>query len=182
MGLNQWFCINNSGKTYAVHDSENGNAKVGDLYPREAFIIYGSEGCYTSICFLGPNGGLKTVIIDTDQYPLPTYCYNTDKPYGSATITTGNKPGTYKTFYMRRSKNIYKADGTSWGTVAAGCLVATNNKNVGSSHPDWKEITYVRNTSGVWVQVDAGVNNYGFVDTGLSSASGYNSIAFYGSW
>ena len=181
MGLNQWFCINSSGRTYPIYDSDRNDAKVGDLYPREAFIIYGSEGCFTSICFLGPNGGLQTVIINTDEHPLPSYWFNTDKSYGTANITTGNRAGTYKTFRMRSNKVIYRSDGTRWGTVSAGCLVATNNENVGSDHPDWKEITYVQNTSGQWVQVDENGSKYGFVDTGLSSASGSNSIAFYGS-
>lgn len=181
MGLNKSFCINASGSTYPVYNSETGK-KVGELYPREAYINYGSEGCYTTICFLGPSGGLQTVIVDTDAHPLPVSWFNTDKPYGSAVITTGGLPRTYKTFYMRRSKVIYKADGTRWGTVAAGCLVATNNKYVGSQHPDWKEITYVKNTSGEWIHIDQSGDECGFVDTGLSSASGYNSIAFYGSW
>lgn len=182
MGLNQWFCINSSGRTYPIYDSHKNNAKVGDLYPREAFVIYGSEGCFTSICFLGPNGGLQTATINTDEHPLPSYWFNTDKYYSTANITDDDKTVTYKTFRMRSSKAIYKWDGTRWGTVAAGCLVATNNKNVGTEHPDWKEITYVQNTSGQWVRVDNNGRKYGFVDTGLSSASGYNSIAFYGSW
>lgn len=182
MGINRWFCINSSGRTYGIYDVDRNGAKVGDLYPREAFIVYGSEGCLTSICFLGPNGGLQYAIVNTDTHPLPSFWFNTDKAYGTANITNGNRPGIYKTFMMRSSKVIYRSDGTRWGTVAAGRLVATNNKNVGSDHPYWKEITYVQNTAGQWVQVDESGSEYGFVDTGLSSASGHNSIAFYGSW
>ena len=49
MGINRWFCINSSGRTYGIYDVDRNGAKVGDLYPREAFIVYGSEGCLTSI-------------------------------------------------------------------------------------------------------------------------------------
>ena len=177
MGINQWFCINTSGKSYPIYDSFNNNARVGTLYNRESFIYYGGEGDYMSIVFLGPDGNLKTAVIDTYRYPLE-YSWCTDKSFGTATIN-GKK---YYTFKMRSSKPVYKADASRWGTVAAGCLVATTNDDVGSTHNDWKEINYVQNTSGQWVQVTGAGYTHGFVDTGLSSASGYNSIAFYGSW
>jgi hypothetical protein len=102
-----------------------------------------------------------------------------DYPYGTATINGVE----YKTFIMRQTKNIYKKDGTYWGKVAANMLVATDTATVGLEHNNWKEIKYVQQSPNRnWVKVDEEGAGYGFVDTGLSSASGYSKIAFYGSW
>lgn len=46
---------------------------------------------------------------------------------------------------------------------------------------DWKAINYVETASG-WQQVKTSKYSYGFVDTGLSQASGADKIAMYGSW
>ena len=88
----------------------------------------------------------------------------------------------YNTFLMRKTKNVYKADGSFWGTVASGKRVASNNSNVGSTHIDWKEINYVERTDGTWVKVNGAGVECGYVDTGISTASGYSTIPFYGSW
>ncbi len=177
MGINQNFCINTSGKTYPIYDVDKDGKKVGELYNRESFIEYGAEGSQVCIKFLGPDGVFKSAIIDTWQHPF-NYSWCTDKPYGTAVIS-GKK---YYTFKMRKSKSVYKADASKWGTVAAGCLVATTNADVGSSHNDWKEINYVQHTSGEWVKVNGAGYEHGYVDTGIASASGYTTIPFYGSW
>lgn len=83
---------------------------------------------------------------------------------------------------MRKSKNIYTATGRLWGTVAANMLVATRSAGVGDNHTTWKLINYVQSTAGKWIEVSGDGYSYGFVDTGLSTASGYSTIPFYGSW
>lgn len=174
------FCINTSGRTYPVYDTSNGGSvKVGDLYNREAFVIYGGEGCYLCIKFLDPNGNFRTAVIDTYTHPLE-YSSCLDKPYSETRINNSSK--IYSTFLMRRSMPIYNPNGTRWGTVAAGCLVATLTPTVGENHNDWKEISYVQNSSGNWVKVTDGTYSHGFVDTGIASASGHTTIPFYGSW
>lgn len=177
MGMNLDFCINNSGKTYSIYDIEKNNAKVGELYNRESFILLGSEGDQSAIKFLGPNGVFTSAIIDTWTHPL-TYCYCTDKPYSRESI----KGKVYYIFKMRSSKPVYKPDATRWGTVAAGMYVATLNSDVGDNHNDWKEINFVKSTSGTWVEVRGTGYTHGYVDTGISKASAYNKIPFYGSW
>ena len=81
---------------------------------------------------------------------------------------------------MRQSKNVYLPDASYWKTIPAGTLVATNEDTMGATHSDWKYIDYIRNSSGKWEGTPG--NNGAFVDTGISVGSGYNSIAFYGSW
>ena len=80
---------------------------------------------------------------------------------------------------MRQTKNAYTANASFWTTIPAGSLVATNEATVGDTHSDWKLINYVRQSNGNWIDVPGG---YVFVDTGISVGSGYNGIAFYGSW
>lgn len=174
-----WFCINKSGSNYPIYNYDVVTQKftrVGTLYNREAFIFLGGDN-FDFIKYLASDGTLKTACIDPVKYPVPlSFC--TDYPYSTETIN-----GTsYKIFKMRKTKNIYKADGSYWGQVAAGMYVATNSNAVGDSHSDWKLIDYVKSTSGEWVPVTGAGYNYGFVDTGIGSSSGYGSIAFYGSW
>lgn len=74
-------------------------------------------------------------------------------------------------------------NGSKWGTVAANRRVACKTGLSGDSHPEWKAINYVENTNGLWIPVNSSDKlKYGFVDTGLSVASGYSSIPMYGSW
>lgn len=179
MGVFRWFMINKSGQSYPVYDIEKG--RVGTIYNREAYNWLGAEGCHVYIAFLSPSGSIINVTIDEDQHPFPdgffTFC--TDYPYGEETID-----GTlYKTFKMRQRKNIYTGAGNYWGAVAANMLVATNAVETGLDHWDWKLINYVkRSTDGKWIKVNGDGYEHGFVDTGLSSASTYNTIPFYGSW
>lgn len=177
MGINLDFCINTSGQTYPIYDLEKNNTKVGELYNRESFILYGSEGTQMAIKFLGPDGVFKLATIDVWDHPL-TYSLCTQKPYSRETI----EGVQYYIFKMRSSKPVYKPDGTRWGTVAAGMYVATTNSDVGENHNDWKEINYVKSTSGQWVPMKEQWYSHGYVDTGIASASGYNTIPFYGSW
>lgn len=178
MGMFLDFVINKSGKNLPVYDITE-NKKIGEIYNRESFILYGGEGSSVSIKFLNPQGAFATAIIDIDSELFKTATVCTDYPYGTANID-GKE---YKTFIMRQSKTIYHGDGSRWGTVAQNMLVATNNPDVGGSHPDWKEISYVmQSPNRNWVKVDGKGYNHGYVDTGISKASGYSKIPFYGSW
>lgn len=178
MGICNWFLINKGG-TYPIYDVKQNYKKVGTLYDREAFILHGGDE-YEGISFLGSDGTIKTATIDPYRYPMPgsTYHYCTDYPYSTENINGT----TYKVFKMRRTMNVYKGSGAKWGTVAAGMYVATNSPDVGENHPTWKLINYVKSTNGNWVKVEGDGYGHGFVDTGLSIASGYASIPFYGSW
>ena len=185
------FCINKSGSQYNIYDydgSNNSYTYVGKLNNRESYIVNGGEGQFVGITFLNSSGQLKTALINNNTHPLPGYnssygwpvnstCLN--YPYGTVTLDGV----TYKTFKMRSSKPVYLKNGqTVWGHVASGCLVATNSYKIGETYPYLKLIHYVQSSSGNCVRVDNNGAKYGFVDTGLRSASGYSSIPFYGSW
>ena len=171
-------CINKSGSVYPVYDMFKNYAHVGDIMNREAFVRRSGDSGLISIDFLGPTGSYINASINTNKYPcgpkFESRC--TSYPYGTANI--GGR--TYKTFYMRQSKNVYLPDASYWKTIPAGTLVATNEDTMGATHSDWKYIDDIRNSSGKWEGTPG--NNGAFVDTGISVGSGYNSIAFYGSW
>lgn len=179
MGICNWFCINKSGSNYPIYDYDydtNTYTRVGTLYNREAFIFLGGDN-FDYIKFLASDGTLKTACIDPSKYPVPvSYC--TDYPYSTEII----KGSEICVFRMRSAKKLYTKNAALIKTLPAGTLVATNNVSVGDSHHDWKLVSYYKEPGGTWQQVDEGGAGYGFVDSGLASASGYGSIAFYGSW
>lgn len=183
MALTQDFCINKSGKVYTIRDYDNNYQIVGQINNREAFIRVGGEGALVALAFLHPDGKFKTTIVNTALYPTPNdntfFSFCEKYPYKKDIMPDGKQ---YNTFLMRKTKNVYKADGSFWGTVASGKRVASNNSNVGSTHIDWKEINYVERTDGTWVKVNGAGVECGYVDTGISTASGYSTIPFYGSW
>ena len=168
------FCINKSGNSYPIYNVSN--QRVGTLYNREASVYLGDEGSRSEIAFLNSSGNIQTVEIDTYDHPIPakTFTLCTDYPYSRETINGVN----YYIFKMRETKNVYNANGNYWGRVAAGMFVATTNAKVHSNNLYWKEINYVKSTAGNWVQV----GNHGYVDTGFNRYSGYERMAFYGSW
>lgn len=171
-------CIHKSSTPYAIYDVDRG--RVGTLYSREAYVIYGVDD-WVTICFLNSKGVFDKATIDIPhQDELFRACKSCiDYPYGTETIDGT----TYKTFLMRQRKNIYTAAGNYWGAVAANMLVATNSYKMGEEHPDWKLINYVkRSTDGKWIKVEGDGYSHGFVDSGLSHSSTYNTIPFYGSW
>lgn len=169
------FAINKTGHPIPIYDVDKGGAKVGTINDREAFIYLGGESCQL-IDFLSPSGFIRANLGIDGEDIICDYC--TSYPYGEEVID-GVTYGIYK---MRKSKNIYKADGSYWGKVAAGMFVATNSSKVGETHTTWKLINYVKNTSGQWIKVTGAGYNHGFVDTGLDTSSGYGTVAFYGSW
>ena len=173
------FCVNKSGVSVPVYSNQNESQRIGTIGNREAFGYdrnWGGDGVRCNIIFLNSSGSLSYGFLLNPPDRTLTPCI--DYPYGTARIN-----GTeYKTFIMRRSRNVYKADGSLWGTVTANRKVACLSGMSGDSHPDWKGINYVENTSGAWVRVTGAGSNYGFVDTGLGVASGYSSIPMYGRW
>lgn len=179
-----WLVINKGGN-YPIYDGYQNYKKVGTLYNREAFIAIGGEE-FENIMFLSSDGKLRTAGVDTYRYPFPTdgYNYCTDYPYSIENINGVN----YYIFKMRRTMNVYKSDSNYWGKVAAGMYIATHSSTTGESHKDWLIADYIKDTNGSWVRIDEKTTsnpngkNYGFVDTGLSIASGYSSIPLYGSW
>lgn len=177
------FMINKSGQTYVVHDRDTNEIK-GRIYDREAFALGQGGDRYQELIFLDSSGNLKSVWIDDFINPPLDGFYGvcTVYPYSKEVITDESGSREYYIFKMRKTMNVYTAAGNYWGKVAAGMFVATQSEAVGENHKDWKLINYVKSTSGQWVKVTGDGYNHGFVDTGLSQASGYGSIPFYGSW
>ncbi len=182
------FCINKSGRTVTVYSDTNKTRVVGEIYNREAYgynRIWGGDGYFCSILFLGPNGTLTTGFVIDPPSDFLTPC--SEYPAGTC-VHNGT---TYLYFTMKKTRNVYDRDGNYWGRVAAGCRVLTKNSSSGTSNPHYKEITYVQHTSGNYVPFTyektvngqtVTVQGVGFVDTGLSSGSSPSSISMYGSW
>lgn len=174
-----YFCINKSGIAVPVSSDTDKRSQIGTIYDREAFGYdwdWGGDNYFCHILFRKSNGSLSYGFIIDPPNRSMNDC--TDYPYGTA-IIDGIQ---YYTFIMRQSQPVYTAGGTRWGAVGANCRVACITALAGSSHPDWKGINYVESTKGAWVKVTGDGSDYGFVDTGLSVASAYRSIPFYGSW
>lgn len=179
--MSNYFCINKSGQRIPVYSEPERRNKIGEIYDREAFgydANWGGDNYICHIVFLNPAGKLSDGFIVNSPNGAMADC--SDYPYGRATIYGR----TYRTFIMRRASTIYKHDGTRWGTVAKNCRVAFTDGESGASNPHWKEINYVESSSGAWVPITTqnAPDNYGYVDSGLSIASGYKSIPMYGSW
>ena len=177
--MSNYFCINKSGIKIPVYSDTNKTTQIGSIYDREAYgynANWGGDGYFCNIAFRRADGKISGGFIIDPPNGSMTDC--TDYPYGT------DKIGgiTYNTFLMRNSRNVYKTDGTLWGSVAANRRVACLTAMSGDSNPHWKGINYVENSSGQWIPVTGNGSNYGFVDTGLEIASGYKSIPMYGSW
>lgn len=170
--------INKSGKKITIIDSSNG-LKVGDIANREAYIHHGSEGNMHSIEFLGPNGRLVGATINSYSLSIPDSFFASCTAYHSNYYTIEGK--NYHIFDMRRKENVYMADGTKWGTVAAGARVACSDDTCGQTHGDWKQVEYISSGNN-WIKVSGHGSDYGFVDTGLSKGSAPTTISMYGSW
>lgn len=173
----RYFAINKSGKAIPIYDVDK-KKQVGTINNREAFVYdSGESGEY--LYFLSPTGFIyanRGLDVDNLNSEQTDSCL--DYPYGEVKIDNV----WYKTFKMRKTMPVYYGNGDRWGTVASGCLVATNSTKMGMNYPTRKLIHYVQNTSGNWIKVQGNGYPHGFVETGLNSASGYSKIAFYGSW
>ncbi len=169
-----YFGVNVGNTTYRIMDMDNTSKQIGNLYPREVCGRHQEHDGYA--LFLSSSGGLKDGLLDPNQNYKVENIKN--HPY-SREVIDGQEYLIYK---MRRTMNVYRADASYWGKVAAGMFVATKSCVAGENHRDWMEINYVKSTAGKWVKVEGAGVQHGFVDTGLSIASGYNSIPLYGNW
>ncbi len=175
MAVDPNIVINKSGVIVPVYNDDFKNV-IGQLNQREAFALYGYEGDWYSISFLGPTGVFTAGMLKSP--PDSTLIDCTNHPYG--TIKIGNI--SYYTFIMRTTKNIYTATNNYWGQVAGGRRVACKTGLAGQNYQWYKAINYVEKTTGEWVAVTGDNVKYGFVDTGLRTGSSPTSIAMYGSW
>ena len=171
-----YFAINTSNKTLTIKDYPSYTNVIGRLYPREFCLRNDEDNGY--VIFLSSSGTLKDgLIYDNDAKFTPI----SSLPYSREVIpSSGGKE--YLIYKMRKTMNVYYGDGTAWGKVAAGMFVATDSCANGDDHRDWMKVKYVKRTDGEWIQVHGHGYEHGFVDTGFSTASGYNSIALYGNW
>lgn len=167
--------LNDSDSTILVHGI-NYDDIVGELYPHEAFCWIGGEGSVNAINFLGPDGNYSFgYIYDGTTAGITDYPYGTEQIYDSF--------NDYYTFIMRRTMDVFDANGDYWGQVAGGCRVACMTNMAGDSNTYLKGINFVENTAGEWIAVITDDDHkYGYVDTGLRSGSSPTSIALYGSW
>lgn len=169
------FMINLSGLSVPIYDGFGQNV-IGELVNREAYVISGHEGSVFGVLFLKPDGSFGGGLLKDTPDGVLTECI--EKPWGTAEINGR----IYYTFIMRSQQPVYTAGGTRWGSVAATQRVACLDATAGYNNPWYKLINYVESTDGEWVQVTGDGADYGFVDTGIRSASSFNKIAMYGSW
>lgn len=174
-----YFCVNKSGVTIPVFAYDY-QTRIGSIFDRESFGFDAEDGgdwVDDKIIFRNSSGNLEWGYIQGGNYPFSN-C--TDYPYQTGISIKG---GTYYTFFMRNMETVYRADGTYWGKVAAGCRVATDNPYSGDSNPQWKSIKYVESSSGGWVAVNDYAGDHGYVNTGMDThGSSWNTISMYGSW
>ena len=160
--------VNLSGNNVPVYHGADWS-KIGDIVPNEVYIHDGGEGSLVGVHFLSPSGFTGGIVREFYGNFL------TDYPYGYATINGVQ----YKTFKMRNTAELYDKNGNVVGSVAAGKRVAFRiNENItGQSMNYLFAIVYAekRAADNTWDRVDD-INDYGFVDTGLRSASGLDSI------
>ena len=189
--MSNMFCINKSGGQVPIYSTPEATTQTGTLYNREAFGYnrnWGGDDVHFSIRFRNSSGNVIGGFLVNPPSGALSECIN--YVYGTAVIyektLVGNYyamlPVTYNTFYIRSARTVYNVNAVSIATVPAGKLVACKTSLSGDSHPEWKAINYYQNSAGSWIQINSAGHTYGFVDTGLSVASGYSSIPFYGSW
>ncbi len=159
--------VNLSGKNIEVTDM--GSSKIGKIEPNEVYVENGINGSLHAIYFLSPSGAKAGFVQNFYGTDLTNY------PFGYATIYGIQ----YKTFKMRRTANLYDINGNVVGSVAAGKRVAfrIDENNTGDTMNYLFAIVYAekRAADNTGDRVDDN-NSHGFVDTGLWSASGVNTI------
>lgn len=165
------FAVNKGNTTIKVNKSPTDNTQIGKIYPREVCLIYDGDQAYY-IKFKNSSGVIQDGDISNDPN-WPNVVPLNEIAYG--------RNGYSYVFKMRRTMNVYRGDGSPWGTVAAGMLIETSDVSCGDTHKDWMVVDYVLSTRGYWVKVEGAGYDHGFVDTGFGSASGYDSWAIQGS-
>ncbi len=168
--------INLSGQTIPVDDVDKG--RIGEIYNREVYCDCGHEGSMYRIAFLAPDGKITYATIQTASFPDGFDTPITDKHSNYYTMDDGKN---YHIFDMRREEEVYMADGTRWGSVAAGARIACSDAVVGDTHPDWKQVEYV-SSGNTWTRVEGHNSRYGFVDTGMAISSMPDLMSMYGTW
>ena len=171
--------INKTGTSQPVWDRDNGasgtRVQIGSLMNREVYIPYSWDDYQMLVYFRNSAGSLVSGWVDTISAP-----WSLESSYGDYAY---QKNGYDSYFICRSARNIYKADGTKWGTVAKDRLVSIGSytdATAGSSMPYLMLIRKYETSAGVWSTING---SYGFVDSGITSnGSGYNSIQVYGSW
>lgn len=176
----KYACVN-KGAQMTVWDTSvvSERVKIGTIYVNEAYVVVGEEGSYCAIQFRNSSGSLAIGILDDPSSNQLTRM--SEYPFGTATVDGYSQ----EVFKMRRSETIYRKDGSTWGSVASGRRVVVNPDVCGDNMHYCCKITYVENTSGLWVPVTSGtgaLNAYGFLDMGLSDGSTSSTISMYGSW
>ncbi|WDF02760.1 hypothetical protein [Shouchella hunanensis] len=172
-------CINRSGRQVPVYRAFS-TTRIGTIFPNELFSYSGYDGRYSHFFFRNASG--QWVSGANENVPRNFLSNAYSAGFRRSTVTLG---GTlYNVFDVRRTANVYRVDGSRWGSVAAGQKIATTGSPPSGNSLTWTtRVNYVRSTSGSWVRVSSGTNtHYGFVDTGIRSGSMPSSIGIYGNW
>lgn len=173
----RYACVNKGAQMAVWNTSDSSRVQIGTIYVNEAYVVLGEGGSYNNILFRNSSGNLSYGYLYDPSFSQTTRM--SDYPYG-----TVDELGEY-CFKMRRSESIVKKDGSNWGTVASGRRVVVNTDVCGETMPYRCMVTYVENTSGVWIPVTSSSHPsdaYGFLDMGLSDGSTSSTISMYGSW
>lgn len=169
--------INKSNKTIPVYKTywwEDPGSQIGTIYKNEAFVFRNSSGVVTT-------GYLPLCDENGNSFDIPVSAFTDCTEYPYSTVQLGGK--TYKTFKFRRKEEVYTSSGNLWGAVASGMEVACLTAEVGSTHPDWKCIYYVKSSkTGLWEPIGNEGKSPGFVDIGLNQGSMPSTISMYGTW
>jgi hypothetical protein len=175
---------------YADSDEMCTGGTIGAIYPREAFVTIGVVSPNQGVYFRKPGGVVGYGYMkweDMQSGPLQI-AFNYPNSYLQVTDPTTKRSEYVRTFYCRNTLTITKADGSSWGSVAAGQYVAikdsdTVNRGIaGSDNPNSVLIGWCKSTNGNWYHIDGNGSDYGFVKIGLDIGSTYSTIPLYGSW
>lgn len=163
-------------------------AKIGDIYPGEAFCLW-SE-------FSGTRKDMKLWCVNNSSYNIPVYndlqTYDSEiyfnDPSGNFPrygVIRSNDVGRYTTlamlanynttiggvnhrvFRLRRTEERYTAGGSYLGTIPSGYEIASTNGQHGASNKHFIIAQYYRAPGMGWVKVDPN-SSYGWVNTGAN--------------
>lgn len=183
------FCINKSGKNVEVWSGPGSGSVIGVIYPNECFNYVsrwaGSDAYYPAACdyvlYRTSNGTLRNGYIMNNGDGAETSVLN----YSYPTVTVGGV--AYKCLKTRTALKVYSNSGTFIGTCPSGARVLTNNTQPGATMNQIISAKYYETgyNTGLFQPIYSNGSSGtvgGFIDSGLSLGSMYNTVGLYGNW
>lgn len=177
----EWiYVVNKTGKSLPVYDAEyfvTKKNKIGTILPRETYILANGSDLGPEIYFRNSAGKLT--------YGFGELSAAWQDPVSSANLTDYPYTRNPNTLYLRKSRKIYRPNGTVFMTLAAGKRVKirtqSSDPNGAGSSMNWLMIIDGYETSnGNFSSIEG---SHGFIDMGLKdTGSGWQYIPVYGSW